>query len=68
MNSNNIGIAIGMGIVIVLCVVFAPLVMIWSLNTIFPVLAIPYTFWTWLGVIGLNASIRGIFYDIKVKN
>lgn len=43
-------------IFIVLMIAIGPLVVIWSLNTLFPLLAIPYTFWTWLAVIGLNVT------------
>ena len=35
-----------------------PLVTIWALNTLFPTLAIPYTFWTWLAVIAIAAAFR----------
>jgi hypothetical protein len=38
-------------IVALLIVVFAPLCSIWALNTLFPVLAIPYSFETWCAVI-----------------
>lgn len=34
-----------------LLVVIGPLLSIWALNTLFPVLAIPYSFDTWLAVI-----------------
>jgi hypothetical protein len=34
-----------------LLIVIGPLLSIWALNTLFPVLAIPYTFDTWLAVI-----------------
>ena len=43
---------------IVLLVVFGPFATIWSLNTLFPALAIGYTFETWLAVILLSAAIR----------
>jgi hypothetical protein len=36
---------------IILLVVFGPLLSIWALNTLFPVLAIPYTWKTWLAII-----------------
>lgn len=39
----------------VLLVIFGPLAIIWSLNTLFA-LAIPYTFWTWLAVVVLNLT------------
>ena len=48
-------------LVLTLIVIFAPLVSIWVLNTLFPVLAIPYTFETWCAVILLKG-----FLTIKV--
>ena len=36
-----------------------PLLLIWSLNTLFPVLVIPYNFWTWLAALVLLAPIVG---------
>lgn len=38
-------------VVAILMVIFGPLATIWSLNTLFPVLAIPYTFDTWLAIV-----------------
>lgn len=43
---------------IVLLIVVGPLLTIWALNTLFPVLAIPYTVWTWLAVIFLGGFLR----------
>jgi hypothetical protein len=36
-----------------------PWLVIWSLNTLFPVLAIPFNFWTWAAVLILYASFNG---------
>jgi hypothetical protein len=44
-------------ILLVVLVIFGPIVAIWSLNTLFPVLAIPYTLETWLA----TAVIAQIF-------
>ena len=44
---------------------FAPILIIWALNTLFPVLAIPYTFETWVSVFflfwffRLKISVKG---------
>jgi hypothetical protein len=38
-------------LLVVLLIVFGPLISIWALNTLFPVLVIPYTFETWCAVI-----------------
>ncbi len=42
---------------VALVIIFSPFITIWALNTLFPVLAIPYTFWTWLAVVWVG----GIF-------
>lgn len=39
-------------------VVGAPLALIWALNTLFPVLAIPYTFETWLAAFIIPAAFK----------
>lgn len=36
-----------------------PLLTIWSLNVLFPVLAIPYNFFTWLAALWLGAVLSG---------
>ena len=46
-------------ILVILLVVFGPFFTIWSLNTLFPVLAIPYTFDTWCAVILLGLFFKG---------
>jgi hypothetical protein len=54
----------GLIAMIVVLVIAGPLLLIWALNTLFPVLAIPYTVWTWLaaliigGVISPTVKIR----------
>jgi len=45
-------------VLIIALIVFGPLCSIWALNTLFPVLAIPYTFETWLAVILLGGVIN----------
>ena len=39
-----------------LLIMFGPLAVIWSLNTLFPILAIPYNFYTWFAVVLLNLT------------
>lgn len=48
----------------VLLVVFAPLAVIWSLNTLFPALVIAYTFDTWWAILLLGAFLRA---NVTVK-
>jgi hypothetical protein len=45
-------------VLITLLVLIGPLVTIWALNTLFPVLAIPYTFDTWASVVVIQAVLR----------
>lgn len=42
---------------IVVLVVAGPLLVIWALNTLFPVLAIPYTVGTWFAALILGAAV-----------
>jgi hypothetical protein len=52
-----------LGIVLfTVAIVAGPLVGIWSLNTLFPVLAIPYTWETWLAFLLLFGSASGLKY------
>jgi len=39
--------------------VVGPLLTIWSLNTLFPLLAIPYTLYTWSAVVLLGGLFKG---------
>ena len=48
-------------VLIVIIVIFGPLLSIWSLNTLFPVLAIPYTIETWAAVALFGGMFRGSF-------
>ncbi len=56
--SDILGILVYLALIIAI-VIFGPLAIIWSLNTLFPVVAIPYTFWNWLAVVILNATWMG---------
>jgi hypothetical protein len=54
----------GVVLLVALIIVVGPLLTIWALNTLFPVLAIPYTFWTWLAVVFLGMFFRS---NINIK-
>jgi heme A synthase len=54
-------LAIGL---IILVAALGPWLVIWSLNTLFPALAIEFTFWTWCAVILLYSSFRA---NVTVK-
>jgi hypothetical protein len=43
-------------LLLVLVLVFCPMAIIWSLNTLFPMLAIPFGFYQWLAIIILNCT------------
>lgn len=44
---------------VIFLVIIGPILTIWSLNTLFPVLAIPYTVETWFAVVMLGLFIKG---------
>lgn len=43
-------------VIAILAIILGPLAILWSLNTLFPILAIPYNFYTWLSVVILNLT------------
>ena len=47
MTSALIKLILGIALIVIV-IVIGPLLGIWALNTLFPVLAIPYTWQTWL--------------------
>jgi hypothetical protein len=46
-------------------IVIGPLAGIWSLNTLFPILAIPYTWETWLAFLLLFGSATGLRFGSR---
>jgi hypothetical protein len=56
--------AVAFVILMLLLVILGPWITIWAANTLFPVLAIEYTFRTWLSVIILGAFLRA---NVSVK-
>lgn len=52
---------------IVLVIIFGPLLGIWSLNTLFPVLAIPYTWQTWAAYFLIFGSLTGLGFGYRKK-
>jgi hypothetical protein len=62
MKMNKIALVAGFAVLIVALVVLGPLFVIWSMNTLFPILAIPYTWQTWLSVLVMSA-----FFQTKVS-
>ena len=58
MMRNENALLILWAVLIVALVVFGPLCSIWALNTLFPALAIPYTFDTWCAIVILGGAIN----------
>jgi hypothetical protein len=54
-------------IVILLVLIFAPLLTIWSLNTLFTTLEIPYTMETWLATVIITGVIQSTNFGIKSR-
>jgi hypothetical protein len=54
-------------IFVVVVVVFGPLLTIWSLNALFPVLAIPYSIETWVAALIIGGIVRGDGVSFKGK-
>lgn len=52
---------------ITLFIVVVPLAIIWSLNTLFPILAIPFGFYQWAAVAILNSIVFGKAYITTKK-
>jgi len=56
---------IGLVMAILVAVVLFPWAAIWALNTLFPALAIGYTFETWLAMLVIGMFIRS---DVTVRS
>jgi len=48
--------------------VLSPFLLIWSMNTLFPVLSIPYTIETWASVIILQVFVKASITYKRDKN
>jgi len=56
--SNNFKIALGIVLISALIAIglLWPFAIVAALNTLFPILSIPYNFWSWLSVVVLQLS------------
>ena len=59
---NKVMLVVGFAVLIVALVLLGPLLTIWALNTLFPILAIPYNIYTWASVLIMSA-----FFQTKVS-
>lgn len=57
-NLSVIGFIVFVILAIAIIVTY-PLVLIWSMNCLFPLLSIPYSFSTWLATVILNLGMFG---------
>jgi hypothetical protein len=64
MIKNILKLILGVSLIIAL-IVFGPLLGIWSLNTLFPMLAIPYTWQTWAAYFLIFGSLTGLRFGGK---
>jgi hypothetical protein len=51
-------------ILLIVLIAIGPIVVIWALNTLFPILAIQFTFYTWLAVVIIGAFLRA---NVSIK-
>ena len=51
-------------VLLIVLIAIGPIVVIWALNTLFPILSIQFTFWTWLAVVILGAFLRA---NVSIK-
>jgi hypothetical protein len=64
MIKNILKLILGVGLIVAV-IVFGPLLGIWSLNTLFPMLAIPYTWQTWAAYFLIFGSLTGLRFGGK---
>lgn len=64
MISALIKIVFGIALILI-AIIFGPIVGIWSLNTLFPVLHIPYTLETWCAYFLLFGSLTGLRFGLN---
>ncbi len=60
MLDTTIKVALAIAVIVLLAAI-GPWLVVWSLNTLFPTLAIEFTFWTWCAVV-----ILGVFFRANV--
>jgi hypothetical protein len=57
MFDSIIKVTLAIALVVVIMAI-GPWLVIWSLNTLFPLLAIEFTFWTWCAVVVMGTFFR----------
>jgi len=54
-----------MGTGLIVLFFLAPFISIWSLNTLFPSLSIPFNVWTYLAMVWVHTGAMGVYYRKK---
>jgi len=54
-------------VLMIVLIILGPIATIWALNTLFPVLVIPYTFDTWVAAVVIAGIFRGDGLSFKGK-
>ena len=52
-------------VLVIALIILSPFATLWALNTLFPVLAIPYTFETWLAIVVLGGLVSSSAYSSR---
>ena len=63
MFDSIVKVTLAIALILVLLAI-GPWLVIWALNTLFPVLAIQFTFWTWCAVVVFGTFFRA---NVSVK-
>ena len=67
-NMKSLPLFLGLLVLFLAVVLTVPVLLIWSLNTLFPVLAIPYTLYTWAAAALLVAMFSSGNLKLAVKD
>jgi len=65
--NNSVFVTLVSIVVILLIIIFAPILTIWSLNTLFINLEIPYTMETWAATVIITGVIQSTNLGIKSR-
>ena len=52
-------------VLVIALIILSPLATLWALNILFPILAIPYTFETWLAIVVIGGLFSSSAYSSK---
>ena len=67
-NMKSLPLFLGLLVLFLAVVLTVPVLLIWSLNTLFPVLSIPYTLYTWAAAALLVAMFSSGNLKLAVKD